>query len=134
MSALAEALVAAQRRALVALEKSYVHLGDAEDGPGRDALRNALDTIGCTDKVEQDQLIACLEVIRAMGGDVPTAPTNGGGPKLISDAQRTFIGDLVKRAGVSAPDLAGLTHEQASELISSLKAGTYDPAKWSVPF
>lgn len=138
MSALAEALVAAQRRALAALQKTYVHspLTPEELDTEKDRVRQIMDAIGCTDTVEQGQLFAALDVIRATGAALPAEPTNGGEPKPpepASDAQLARIADLVKRKNVPAPDLP-LTKVDASAIISALQAGTYDPSKWSGPF
>ena len=130
MSALAEALVAAQARAVAALGKQYVS-GAVDDV----TVRTDLASVGLTDEVDTDRLLAAWDILRAAGAPAPSEQgANGDGPRMISNAQRTFIGDLVKRANVPAPDLAGLTHEQASEMITSLKNGTYDPEKYAVPF
>jgi len=136
VSALAEALVAAQRRALAQLEKAYVR--DAEDDLSKRTagFLDALTQIGLTDREDGRMLVTCLEVLRVTGGALPSEPTNGGEPKPpepASDAQLALIADLVKRKNVPAPDLP-LTKVDASAIISSLQAGTYDPAKWSVPF
>lgn len=131
MSALAEALVAAQRRALQALEKQYV-AGKLD----HDGACTCLNLIGLTDTVDQDRLFFALDMIRDYGAQLPSEPTNGGEPKPpepASDAQLALIADLVKRKNVPAPDLP-LTKVDASAIISSLQAGTYDPAKWTVPF
>lgn len=63
MSALAEALVAAQRRAIAQLEKAYVAQAFEDD-----RMREMLDAMGCADAVDQDYLIQALDVIRAYGG------------------------------------------------------------------
>jgi hypothetical protein len=140
VSALAEALVAAQRRALAALEKSYVHSPlTAEELDGeKDRVRAIMDAIGCTDTVEQGQLFAALDVIRATGAQLPSEPkpANGGEPKKpepASDAQLAFIAKLVKDKQVQPPDTP-LTKAEAHEIIDTLQAGTYDAAKWTVPF
>jgi hypothetical protein len=137
VSALAETLVAAQRRALAALQKSYVHspLTTEELDAEKERVREIMDAIGCTDTVEQGQLLAALDVIRATGAALPAEPTNGTpkGPEPASDAQLALIANLVERAKVEGPDLP-ITKANAHEIIDSLKAGTYDAAKWKVPF
>jgi hypothetical protein len=95
-----------------------------------------MNTLGLSDTVDQDRLLFALAVIRDYGAQLPSEPTNGGEPKppeSASDAQLALIADLVKRKNVPAPDLP-LTKVDASAIISSLQAGTYDPSKWSVPF
>ena len=74
MSALADALVAAQRRALAAVEKQYA-AGKLE----ADAVREQLDAIGLSDTVDVDRLLAALDLIRDYGATLPgePAPTNG---------------------------------------------------------
>jgi hypothetical protein len=138
VSALAEALAAAQRRALAALQKSYVHspLTPEELDAEKERVRAVLDAIGCTDTVEQGQLFAALDVIRATGAALPSEPTNGGEPKPpepASGAQLAFIAKLVKETKATPPDLP-VTKAQAHEIIDTLQAGTYDAAKWTVPF
>lgn len=130
LSALADALAAAQSRAVAALGKQYVSgTVDAE------TVRADLESVGLADEVDTNRLLAAWDILRSAGAAAPgEQAASGDGPRPISNAQRTFIGDLVKRANVPAPDLAGITFEQASEMISTLKAGTYDPDKWAVPF
>lgn len=133
MTALAEALTAAQRQAIAVLEKAYV-AGAFED----DGLLASLDRIGCTDAVDQNYLRECLDTIRTYGGQAPKNGEQGYAEKRESapptDAQKAFIDKLVREKQVEPPDLAGVTRAQASELIEQLKAGTYDPDKWSIPF
>jgi hypothetical protein len=129
VSALAEALVAAQRRALAAMEKGYVagHYDETE-------LRLQLDAMGLSDSVDTDRLLVALAVIRDLGAAVP-AETNGAPkpPDLASEAQWTLLRKLATERKLEPPE-GPLTKPQAHEVIDSLKAGTYDPAKWSVPF
>jgi hypothetical protein len=133
MSALAEALVAAQRRALSAMEKQY-----AAGRLDADDARALMDGIGVTDAVDQDRLIAALDVIRDYGAQLP-AETNGAtsreaaGTEPATGAQLALVERLVKEKHVTGPDLP-ITKAQAHEIIDSLKAGSYDPAKWTVPF
>jgi hypothetical protein len=104
-----------------------------------EAARTIMDAIGCTDSVDQDRLMACLDVIRDYGAALPAEPSNGAAEKkdpateIATDAQLALIAKLVKEKRAASPDLP-LTKAQAHEVIDTLKAGTYDPVKWSVPF
>lgn len=130
MTALADALVAAQRRALAAVEKQYA-AGKLE----ADDVRAKLADIGLTDDVDADRLIAALDLIREYGAALPSEPTNGAGkpPEKASDAQLALIARLVSEKNVAGPDLP-ITKAQAHEIIDGLKNGSYDPATWRVPF
>lgn len=134
MSALAEALVAAQRRALSAMEKQLV--------AGRIETEEAvalMENMGLTDAVDQGRLLVALDAIRSYGAALPSEQTNGAAEKkdpateIATDAQLALIAKLVKEKRAASPDLP-LTKAQAHEVIDTLKAGTYDPVKWSVPF
>ena len=125
MSALSEALAQAQRQTISALSKAYI----AGRIDGDDLLRG-LDESGSTDRVDQEHLIVCLNLLREHGQEAPqSAPAE----KLASDGQWKFIRDLADRAQTVAPD-GPLTAEQASKVIDQLKAGTYNPDEWTVPF
>jgi hypothetical protein len=76
VSALAEALVAAQRRALSAMEKQYV-AGKLDP----ETAVETMDAIGCTDEIDQGRLLSALDVIGKYGAQLPSEPTNGGEPK-----------------------------------------------------
>ena len=130
MSALADALVAAQRRALAATQKAYV-AGVIE----RDAASDELSGYGLTDDVDKGYLFAALDVIRARGATIP-AETNGAAPKPpepATEAQWSLIRRLADERTMTAPE-PPLTKAQAHEVIDAIKAGTYDPQKWAVPF
>lgn len=131
MSALAEALEAAQRRAVAVLGKQYV-------GGTRDEaeVEHALVAIGLTDDVDRVRWFSALDVIRDGGGEAP-AESNGDKPRKASEAQVSFIVDLLKRGNhgpLAESDLRNLPHERASELITALKSGSYKPEDWDVPF
>jgi hypothetical protein len=131
MSALAEALVAAQRRALSAMEKQYV----AQRITPHEAC-TLMNAMGVMDGVDQERLLHALDVIREYGAALPSEPTPNGEPKppeKASDAQLALIADLVKRKSLTAPDLP-LTKVEASAIISAMQAGTYDAAQYRVPF
>ena len=135
MSALAEALVAAQRRALSAMEKQYV--AGQIDGEGAQVL---MDGIGATDKVDQGRLLVALDVIRATGAALPSEPKGNGEakpPEKMTDAQASYIDKLWQEGGGKPGDkpiLTGLTKEDASRLINQLKTNTYNVADWDIPF
>ena len=131
MSALADALVAAQRRALAAVEKQYA-AGKLE----ADAVREQLDAIGLSDTVDVDRLLAALDLIRDYGATLPgePAPSNGKPEtEKATDAQLTLIARLVKEKQQPPPD-GPLTKAEAHEIIDTLKAGTYDAGRWHAPF
>lgn len=131
MSALAEALTAAQRRALGAVEKAYV--AGLIDGDGATKL---LDSFGATDDVERGYLFAALEVVKMFGAAPPAEPkpANDWKSEPMSESQRKRIERDCDAKQLPHPDFAGMTKGQASEVIESLGAGTYDPDKWSIPF
>lgn len=133
MTALSDALTAAQRSALAALEKAYV-AGALES----EAMVAALESVGISDPVDTAFLLAALDVLKEWGVQAPTMSerlVQNGEPEKASDKQRALIADLCRRKNVSQPDLAGLTKPKASELIDSLNDGSYDPANWpSIPF
>jgi hypothetical protein len=139
VSALAEALVAAQRRALTQLEKEFVRSKQEDDDERAEAFREALAAIGLTDRLEADSLIACLEVLRVTGGALPAEPTNGGAgkpPEKASDAQVRLVQKMLaerQQVPLAEQDIRNLTKARASQLIDAIGAGTYDPNEWDVP-
>ena len=85
MTPLSDALTAAQRRALSALEKAYVAGAFEDDGEA--GLMANLERIGLTDAVDAAYLRECLDVLRTWGAPVP-AETNGSAePPKASAAQ-----------------------------------------------
>ena len=129
MTALAEALLAAQRQAIGAASKAFV-AGTLNESD----LFELLDDIGARDTVEQAQLLASLHALQRFGAAAPKASEpekNGNEPA--SDAQRRFLAKLADERGTTAPDYP-LTKAQASQVIEQLKAGTYNPGEWTVPF
>lgn len=131
MTALSEALEAAQTRAVAVLAKQYV--GGTKDA---ETVAASLEAVGLTDDVDRVRWFAALEVIRDGGGEAP-AETNGK-PKAepATEAQTRFIGKLLDDKGINPDDFPNrpLTKADAHEVIESLQAGAYDPAKWTVPF
>lgn len=130
MTALAEALLAAQRSAIGAASKAFVagHLNEAE-------LLELLDEIGCRDAADQGYLLASLHVLERFGAPAPKATQAEPKPENepATDGQWKYLRDLADRAQTTAPD-GPLTKAQASTVIEQLKAGTYNPDEWTVPF
>lgn len=138
MTPLSDALQASQSAALAALARSYVRgpLGASEDAT--EALAASLLPLGLTDELEAAQWIACLTVLRELGGEPPKA--NGQRPyserretEQATEAQWSLIRRMADDKGVTAPD-GPLTRPQASQVIDELRDGSYSPDKWSVPF
>ena len=128
MTALSDALAAAQAKALAALEKAYVR-----DAIGLDEFRERCEAIGCTDTVDRVTLIQALDVLKELGASEP-AYTERRTTEPATEAQRSYIAKLCDERGFTAPDFAGTTKEQAGTMIDELKNGNYDPAKYDVPF
>lgn len=134
MSALAEALVAAQARAVAALGKQYVG-GTIDNGE----VCAALEAIGLTDGVDTARLLAAWDVLRDAGAPAPGEQTNGA-PKpaeKASGAQVSLIQKMLRereQTPLAEQDLRNLTKARASQLIDAIGAGTYDPAEWDVAF
>jgi hypothetical protein len=136
MTPLSDALTAAQRSALAALEKAYV-AGRVES----EAMFTALEGVGISDPVDTAFLLAALDVLREWGVSAPTmtervAAANGE-PKKATEGQVSYIVDLLKKGKhgpLAEADLRALTFDSASELIDSLKDGSYDASAWDVPF
>src|SRR5207247_1555813 len=103
----------------------------------RNGAGTCLNLIGLNDEVDQDRLFFALDMIRDYGAQLPAEPSNGEPaikkPEPASNAQLAYIAKLVKDKQVTGPDQP-LTKEQAHEIIDSLQAGSYDAAKWTVPF
>ena len=128
MTPLSDALTAAQKRALTALEKAYVAGALEPEG-----LSAALNACGISDPVDIDYLTECLNVLNAWGASVP-AETNGTTKdEPASDKQMQLIRDLMVRKQITGATPEALTKSKASDVINDLQAGTYDPHKWQ-PF
>jgi hypothetical protein len=130
VSALAEALVAAQSRAVAALGKQYV--GGAIDAG---TVRADLESVGLTDEVDVARLIAAWDILHSAGASAPSEQKPNGKPKdeAATEAQWTLVKRLCGDQGQPVPD-GPLTKAQVSEVIDTLKAGTYDAGRWVVPF
>jgi hypothetical protein len=127
---LSDALTAAQRSALAALEKAYV-AGKVEP----EALVASLEAVGISDPVDTAFLLASLDVLREWGVSAPTMTERVAEAKMepASDKQWALIRRLCEEKAVPVPDQA-LTKAQASEAITAIQNGSYDPEKWAVPF
>lgn len=126
MSALSEALVAAQHRALASLEKAYMvgTLDDPAAAVGELTFAEHVAQLGLNDPVDVGHLQTCLDTIRTYGGSVPTE-TNGAksdpATEPMSDKQRGFIEQLCREKQAELPDdFDTLTKAQASETINQL--------------
>ena len=121
MSALADALVAAQTRAVGALAKQYV--GGQLDS---DAVRIALDSVGLTDPADTERWINALDILKATGASVPNgdAPTN---ERPSSPAQRSLIDKLCEERGIVKPQAHPRLFAEASAIIEKIKAGRFVP-------
>lgn len=131
MTALAEALLAAQRQAIGALSKAYVAGTLDEDG-----VTTGLEAIGATDVTDRQHLLNALEILQNLGAPAPRATqpeTKRDGTDLASDAQLTLLRKVADERGYVAPDYH-LTKANASKVIDEMKAGTYNPDEWTVPF
>jgi predicted transcriptional regulator len=129
---LSDALTAAQRSALAALEKGYV-AGAIQ----AERFTDELESCGISDPVDVAFLLCSLRVLREWGVSAPTMSERVKREvEFATESQQKFIRDLCERNNLPAPEAMGaLTKESASEIIDSLqKDGTYDQDKFGVPF
>ena len=122
LSALAEALVAAQSRAVAALGKQYV--GGQLDS---DAVRIALDSVGLTDPSDTERWLNALDIIRETGAAMPNGDTPGTSEKPSSLAQRNLIDKLCDERGIVRPQSHPRTFAEASAVIDKIKRGSFNP-------
>jgi hypothetical protein len=85
---LSDALTAAQRSALAALEKAYV-AGEIEE---REDFARALGSFGVTDTVDIVFLLSALDVLREWGVSAPTMTERVIEAKVRPDRQRPRAG------------------------------------------
>jgi hypothetical protein len=137
VTALSDALLAAQKGALNATAKQ-IQAGKYEGD--FDSFRLMLDTLGCNDRTEQEQLWSALDVIKKTGAQVPKVTERPPASyserretEKATEAQMALIERLVRENGLQAPDTP-LSKVDASRVIEQIKAGEYDPAAWTVPF
>jgi hypothetical protein len=136
---LSDALTAAQRSALAALEKAYVagefHPSHPDEPSARAILGQRLSAVGISDPVDITFLAASLDVLREWGVSAPTMSeriTEAQKDEPASQKQLDWIAKLVGDKGWPMPE--GLSKEKASQAIDELQAGTYDPEQWELPF
>ena len=127
MTALSDALTEAQAGAMKALTKAIIagQMGDEE-------AKARLENIGLTDLVDTGHWLASLEVLRELGGTLENGAKPLGEPTATS-RQMDYLRSLADDKGVVLPDRPW-SQSKASEAITQLKAGTFDPASWEVPF
>jgi hypothetical protein len=128
MTPLSDALNAAQRSALAAMEKAYV----AEQCDAV-TFTAALDGFGIKDPVDTVFLVAALDVLREWGVSAPTMTERVVEEQPATEKQLDYLRKLAEEKGAPVPDKP-LTKATASEAINELQNGTYDPEKWCVPF
>ena len=132
MTALAEALLAAQRQALNAMMKAHTQVLDGD--PDEEAFYGLLDSMGCNDKADSVHLWAALNIVRQTGAQAPSAQApSAPKPQTITDGQRRYIADLFRKGKIEPlPDaeIDSLSFDHASKLIDALKNGTYDAGAW----
>ena len=138
MTALADALRAAQAQTLAAMSRAYIagHVDGGEGETAHEAMAAMLDAIGCSDRVEQTQLLAALDALRGFGVQgQAAAPAKGSAPasEAATPAQMRYAQDLADKAKTTLPGYP-LTAAQASKIIEELKAGKYSADSWEVPF
>jgi hypothetical protein len=141
VSPLSEALTAAQRSALAALEKAYVagKLDPREDTPeamsAEAALASQLHKIGISDPVDVSFLASALDVLREWGVSAPNLTERVTEAKVepASQKQWDYIHKLCEEKHTTTPG-GVLTKAQASQAIEQLQSGKYDPESWNVPF
>ena len=131
MTALAEALIAAQARAVQALGKAFV-----AERVTPDEVQETLAGMGLTDGVDQAHWLQALVTIRELGGVAPTELA-----QKINDRSRAtgpqldYMRKIANERNYVLPDAPHLlSRDDASKVIDSMKAGEYDQAAWAVPF
>ncbi len=132
MTPLSDALTAAQRRALGALEKAYV-AGHIEP----EQLTEGMVACGVSDHVEIAFLVASLDVLKEWGVAAPNMTERVAETELASQRQRDYILQLCAEKKKQPPeDLSMLTKAEASGIIGQLTSAPdqYNPAASRVPF
>ena len=118
MTALAEALLAAQRQAVATLGKASV-AGAIEDEEVVERLRK----IGCNEAIDLAHLLATWDLLREFGAQL--AP-NGAGPRPAAldepatKAQLDYLAKLADDKG-RVVNTDGMTKAQATQAIDALK-------------
>ena len=122
MTALADALVAAQARTVAALGKQYV--GGQLDS---DAVRIALDSVGLTDPTDTERWLNALDILRATGATMPNGDAAQSHERPSSPAQRSLIDKRCEERGIVKPQAHPRLFAEASAIIEKIKAGRFTP-------
>jgi hypothetical protein len=132
VTALDDALAAAQSKAIAALGKRYVR---SAEPPEDEAVRSEFAAVGFNDELGVSFLLAAWKILREQGEQAPDAqePRRDTKPEPATEPQLKFIRKLCDEKQVPYPD-EPLSKANAHEVIESLRAGTYDAEKWQVPF
>ena len=128
MTALAEALLAAQRQAIGALAKPYV-----AGNIGTEEVTARLAEIGCNDVTDTAQLLAAWDVLQEYGAPAPQPQNGKPESDAATDSQMLLLRKVADERGYIVPDYP-LTKARASEIIDRMKAGTYNADDYAVPF
>ncbi len=131
MSALSDALRAAQAQTIAATQRAFL-----ADALNVEEVVTIFNGIGCTDHVDRANLLSAWEALRGFGVQGQAASTPNGSqaasePEKASERQLSYIAKLADERGTTAPTVP-LTKDQASEVITRLQNGTYDAD--TVPF
>ena len=126
-----DALGVTREAVIRAWGKSYIR---RDEEPDDDLYRAGFHSIGIDDDRAIGFLLAGWKVLREQRADAPgEQAVNGAKVEQASDPQWTLIRKLAAEKQTEPPD-AALTKAQATQVIDQLKAGTYKPEQWAVPF
>jgi len=131
MTPLSDALTAAQRSALAALEKAYV-AGQIEPEQFAERLAAA----GITDTLDLAFLLHALDVLKEWGVAAPNMTERITEAKVepATEKQKALLAELAHKKGYVLSDYP-FTKAEASRAIDEMQKGNYDPKKWAdVPF
>jgi hypothetical protein len=128
--ALTDALRASQAKAVAALGKAYIR---RDDEPDDELFRALLLKIGLDDEVAIGFLLQGWSVLREYREPAPGEQRPAVADEPATQAQLDYMRKLADDAGVVVADRP-FTKHRASEAISQLKSGTFNPDEWEVPF
>jgi hypothetical protein len=127
---LADALSASRSRAIAALGKAYVR---REEPPDDDLFRQLMHGIGLDDDVAISFLLHAWAILREQRADPPTETQPAKQDEPASESQLRYLHVLADGKGIALP-ARPWTKARASQAIEQLKAGTFKPDEWEVPF
>jgi hypothetical protein len=130
VTALDENREASQDAAIKALGKRFVR---SFDEPNPEDYRIQLHALGFLDDVGIGFMLCGWAILRQEREQPPAAAAAKQPDEPATDRQLAVMRELAEKAGVVIPERP-FTKDRASEAISQLKAGTFDPDKWEVPF